>query len=219
MTELDEGALAAWSESRQRGFPWRKSKDPYRLAVTELMLVRTKAPQVEEVWEDFFERYPDAASLARASEEEVQGALASLGLRWRTRKIRQVAKELAQKYPEGVPSEVKNLERLDSLGPYSSRALRISMKGHGDLPVDWGVARILSRLKGIEVEGEIRRARPVLAAARALSPCSKEVFWSLIDLARDICLPRRPRCWDCPLQSGCRWAATHAKESARGGEL
>lgn len=174
--------------------------------------MRTKAGQVKRVWGGFFARYPDAASLAKASDREVETALASLGLRWRARKIRELAEELVKEFPAGRSVGGKVLVNLATLGPYSAGATRLLTNGYGDLPVDWGIARVLSRVYGIRARGEIRRARGILEAADALSPCSRELFWALVDLAREICLPHEPNCEECPLASSCAWASEAKRE-------
>ena len=209
--------VLSWWQGRVCEFPWRKSTDPYKVLVTELMLVRTKARQVAAIWGGFFGRYPDARTLAAATDEEVQVALGSLGLRWRARKIRSLAIELCDKYGGEEPGH--GWDEAEALGPYSRRAARMVIRGFGELPVDWGVARVLARVNGIDARGEIRRSRRVIEVARELSPCSRESFWGLVDLARDVCLPNRPRCQECPLVSDCRWAASQRGEKGEVGSV
>lgn len=203
MKQFPSESLFQWWNENGMQFPWRESRDPYRLAVTELMLVRTKSPQVARIWHQFFQRYPDIQTLAQASDRDLEEAFSSLGLSWRTKLLGEFARQVVSHYGGRLPATVEELRRIPILGEYAAAAVSLQVQGEGAIPVDAGIARFLSRFFGIEVKGELRRNRRILQAAEKLNPCFRERFFALLDLSRLLCIPRNPDCKRCPLREEC----------------
>ncbi len=201
MRDEDHTELLHWAEASGRDFPWRRISDPFVLAVTELMLVRTKAEQVSAVWDRFFARFKTLQDLAEADSTEAHELLRELGLRWRAHRIIQFA-ESAIRHPGWWNSHVN----LPGLGPYVSCAMRIGIHGSGPVPVDVTIARVLSRYYSIQYRGEARRNRQVAEAARQLGIVSREFFNALLDHAALVCIERSPRCGKCPIEQGCSYS-------------
>ena len=199
----DARRLLSWARRSSRTFPWRRETDPYRLAITELMLVRTQAGQVARVWDGFFARFPTLASLADADPVQAEAALKPLGLRWRSRRILEFARAASSR-----ADWLDNAEDLPGAGPYVLGAVRVGASGFGTLPVDVTIARVISRFFGIGVVGESRRNAHVLHVATSMGRRSRAYFHSWLDLAAIICTPKLPACEKCPLQSGCRSATS-----------
>lgn len=210
----DTRRLLRWQRKRGRAFPWRQSSDPYRVAITELMLVRTRADQVARIWEGFFRRFPDPQSLADAPDADVMEALRGLGLKWRARLIKDLGSAAARN--GGMPLST---DGLPGMGPYVAGAMRMALRGRGRVPIDVTLARVIARYYGLRVNGEARRDARVLRAAAGLGIRSRRFFHALLDVAALICLPREPNCRQCPLRKHCAFyavvsAATLAKTSS-----
>ena len=202
MRDQDHTELLKWAEASGRYFPWRRTSDPFVLAVTELMLVRTRADQVAAVWERFFARFKSIEALAEADSSEAHELLRGLGLQWRAHRIIEFA-GLAVRHPGWWKSDIK----LPGLGPYVSCAVQMGIHGAGPIPVDGTIARVLSRYYDVQCRGEARRNRQVAEAAQQLGPVSREFFHALLDHAALVCTARDPRCGKCPIQEGCRYSA------------
>ena len=198
MNALERRRLLRWGRQSGRRFLWRTIDDPYQIVVTELMLVRTNADQVARVWPRFFESYPTLRSLNEAPPSDVRSLLHPLGLEWRADRIKEFAAEAAK-----VGDWWTQASELPGGGPYVTGALAVAMRGHGRLPVDTTIARVLVRFYGIRVAGEGRRTPAVLEAARGLGDSSRAFFHAFLDVAALVCLPHAPRCSICPLQSAC----------------
>jgi A/G-specific adenine glycosylase len=206
----DTRELLRWQRASGRHFPWRTCTDPYRIAITELMLVRTRASQVSRVWEKFFRTFPDPRTLAEAADSDVVRSLRGLGLTWRARKIKDLAKFLVE---GGSASHAA--PGSPGLGPYVSDAVRVAVHGRGRLPIDVTLARLLTRYYGLEVRGEPRRSASVHAAAARMGTRSRRFFHALLDVAALVCLPRSPDCPRCPIRSGCAYARGSALRLAK----
>jgi A/G-specific adenine glycosylase len=200
----DARALLVWHVRHGRRYPWRLTSDPYRLVVTELMLVRTRADQVAAVWPRFFDSFPSLSSLAAASDADIREILRPLGLQWRATRIIDFAGAAA--------GHVDWLDRLPDLpggGPYISAAAIVGVRKRGELPVDVTIARVIGRYWGLAASGEPRRSSDVLRAASSMGHRSLRFFHAWLDLAATVCRPRRPLCDYCPLLS-CSYRADDA---------
>jgi A/G-specific adenine glycosylase len=189
--------LLKWHRSHRRDYPWRSKSDPYRVVVTELMLVRTRADQVAQVWPDFFLAYPTLEALAQAPQHQVREALRPLGLEWRA--IRIVAFAAAAVRETDWPSR---LHALPGGGPYVAATLALVLDARGRLPIDVTIARAIARYWGIKPAGEARRDYAILAAAGSMGARSRTFFDAWLDLAAEVCRPTNPDCDNCPL-NGC----------------
>lgn len=215
---MPEAGLLQWWQSHKRHYPWRETRDPYQLAVTELMLVRTKADQVLRVWRQFFQRFPDIRTLAQATEDEVIQALSSLGLVWRARKIGDFAHRVLNSYGGRVPLTIEELRTVLPVGEYAAAAVPLQVKGEGALPVDTGIARLINRFYGLRAGGELRRNARVLEAVSAQGIRSRDFFYALLDLSWLLCLPQGPRNPECPLQSVCSYGQSEAARTGPKGQ-
>lgn len=192
----DARRLLSWHRSHNRDFPWRSQVDPYRIAITELMLVRTRAEQVAKVWPAFFESYPTLEDLARAPRQEVRQSLQPLGLVWRAERIVDFAS--AAVHDESWPDRV---DELPGGGPYVAAALMMARNRRAPLPVDVTIARVLTRYFGILSAGEARRDEHVLRASSSMGRRSRRFFHAWLDLAARVCRPSNPDCGRCPLRA------------------
>jgi A/G-specific adenine glycosylase len=210
----EHAAVRNWHEAHRREFPWRDTMDPYRLAITELMLVRTRADQVAAIWSAFFADYPDIKSLAEGSPTRIEGKLEALGLRWRARLIRRFA-VAAQASGDWQAT----IAVLPGVGPYVAAAVAIGVDGVGTLPVDVTIARLLARYFGIRARKEPRRDPQILSAAASVGPVDRQFFHAVLDLAAMVCKPRLPVCGGCPLRDTCAYDAGREVAKSAGHQL
>jgi len=194
----DARSLLRWASANGRGFPWRDTRDPYVTAVTELMLVRTRAEQVRSVWGPFFHKYPTLDSLAAADDAEIASILRPLGLEWRGRRVLEFARAAAatSRWPERIRS-------LPGGGPYVAAATELAAVGRGSIPVDVTIARVVARYWGLPTRGEARRDPAVLGAVQRMGRRSRRFFYAWLDLAAKNCTPAVPNCHSCPIRGGC----------------
>ena len=169
------------------------------------MLQRTRADQAAPTFLRFREQYPSPAALAGASVEEFTELVGTLGLRWRGRLLHQLAHEIAR-LDGDLPLDQTALEALPGVGPYSAAA---TLSLHGNrraVLIDSNIVRVLCRLVGAEYDGETRRKRWLRELAEAMTPprAHRDYNYAVLDLAALVCLPRAPRCDECPIQTWCK---------------
>jgi A/G-specific adenine glycosylase len=202
-------AVLRWGRRHGRSFHWRSSKlDDYEMLVTEILLARTRAENVEPVVRLLVQTYPDATALATADVRHVESVLFPLGLsRKRATALVAMATALVQRHGGTVPHDLDQLLALPYVGRYAANAFLCFGGGRRVSIVDANVARLLSRYWGLpEFKGKLELAHEYWDVARELMPAREgRLFnWTLLDLGALICTPRNPRCEICPLSRGCR---------------
>jgi A/G-specific adenine glycosylase len=210
--------LLGWYDRDRRDLPWRRDRDPYRVLVSELMLQQTRVDVVVPYFERWTDRWPDFASLAAASEDEVLAAWSGLGYYRRARALLAIARTVVGEMDGRLPEDPDALRALPGIGPYTSAAVA-SIAFDRPVPVvDGNVERVLCRLLCDRREASAERKRCVHEAARRLvtgltrdDPQAVEppeglraADWNqaLMELGATICTPAAPACVDCP------WART-----------
>ena len=185
-------ALLAWYAAEGRDLPWRRTRDPYAILVSEVMLQQTQVARVVERWERWLERWPTPAALAAASPAEVLGEWVGLGYNRRALRLREACGVVAR---EGWPED---LTTLPGVGAYTAAAVRAFAYDEPVVPRDTNVERVFART-GTEMTGP------------------PELGHALMDLGATICTARRPRCSACPL-TACpsRGRVADAPRRARG---
>ncbi len=181
------GALLRWYGSSGRDLPWRHTRDPYAILVSEVMLQQTQVARVVPRYEAWLRRWPTAQALADASTAEVITAWSGLGYNRRAVRLQAAARALAT---HGVPADLAGLRTLPGVGPYTAAAVGCFALGLDVVPVDVNVRRVLERSLG---QGEI--ASPPGRAA--------DLTQALFDLGATVCTARVPRCAACPLATRC----------------
>ena len=200
-------ALRGWGRKNLRSFPWRETRDAYRVLIAELMLRRTRPAQVLPVYEAFVKKYPSPRDLGKASDGDLYRLLTPLGLRWRVRNIVSLAKELVSLRADALRNP-STLRKLPGVGEYVAGAVQIMVSNRAEAVIDTNVIRVLGRYWGLRVHPEARREREFkeLAAGCVPERDPKRYTLALLDLGASICTPRRPRCGDCPLKACCSFA-------------
>ena len=195
--------LLEWGRTHFDDFPWRNSTNEFHTLVGEILLQRTKAPQVVPTYLNFIMKYPDPQSLANASIQEVETIIWPLGLRWRAKLLVQLGKSLKQ-FDWIVPDEDQLLKCLPGVGTYVSSAY-LSLHRDKRAPiVDSNIVRFYGRYFGFYTGTETRRNKAVISLASQITPeRTFRIFnYALIDFTRIICKPK-PYHGVCPIKRKC----------------
>lgn len=200
------GQLLRWFDRTQRDLPWRRTKDPYGIWVSEVMLQQTQVDRVVHYWERFLARFPDVRALAAAEVKDVLGLWSGLGYYSRARNLHRAAQVIATTHGGEVPDSVDALLELPGFGRYTAGAVSSIAFGLEAPLVDGNVARVLSRLLEIEgAPGEREREKTLWAAATTLVSGERPGDWnqSLMELGATVCTPQNPLCLLCPVRASC----------------
>jgi A/G-specific adenine glycosylase len=203
-----------WYKKNGRVYPWRETKDPFRILIAEMMLRRTKADQVVPVYEQFFKEYPDVDSLAVAKQEALEEILYPLGLKWRTPAFRMVAREVRVKYHSRIPETREELTSLPGVGEYVAGAVLSIAYGKKEWLVDSNFVRIFKRYFGIKTSKEGRRDKHVIEIAKiyASGRDPGRATMGILDIAALVCKPGKPDCEKCTLIDRCHYAISKNRD-------
>jgi A/G-specific adenine glycosylase len=194
-----------------RDLPWRRSRDPYAVWVSEIMLQQTRVAQAGPYFERFMRRFPTVKALARARPQSVLKAWEGMGYYSRARNLHRAAREVVERHGGRLPDTAEELIRLPGIGRYTAGAIASIAFGRAEPVLDGNVARVLCRLyalvgdpKSAPVQGKL------WDLARRLMPAREAGLFNqaLMDLGAMVCVPRNPRCAACPLAPVC---AAHAQ--------
>jgi A/G-specific adenine glycosylase len=199
--------LLGWFRQFQRDLPWRRTKDPYRVWLSEIMLQQTRVAAVIPYYERFVQRFSDVNALAAAPQEEVLRLWSGLGYYSRARNLQHAAQQIAAKHGGAFPrNEVEALE-LPGIGSYTAAAILSIAYGAKHAVLDGNVARVLARI--FAVRGELRDAKRwqgLQKQANALLDPKFPGDWNqaMMELGATLCTPRSPQCLLCPVAQFCR---------------
>lgn len=203
--------IVSWFNKNRRRYPWRETRDPFRILIAEMMLRRTKADQVVPVYEQFFKEYSDVDSLAEAKQEALEEILYPLGLKWRTPAFRMVAREVREKYQSRIPQTREELTSLPGVGEYVAGAVLSIAYGKREWLVDSNIVRILKRYFCIRTSKEGRRDKHVIEIAKiyASGKAPGRATMGILDITALVCKPGKPDCEKCPLIDHCHYALSY----------
>ena len=205
--------LLAWYAVEARDLPWRNTRDPYAILVSEIMLQQTRVETVLGYYERFLERFPSLETLAKAEIDDVLKAWEGLGYYRRARNLHRAAWIVVDEHGGQLPPTVLELRALPGIGPYTAGAIASIAFGLDEPVLDGNVVRVLARLYRISGDPSSASTRKkLLREAQFLLPQSQASHFNqaLMDLGARVCLPRSPRCHACPIASECD--AHHASE-------
>lgn len=189
--------LLRWYARSGRALPWRRTRDPYAILVSEVMLQQTQVSRVIPAYTSFLERFPTLPALARASLGDVLRAWVGLGYNRRAQDLHRAARVA----PGGLPRDAAGLDALPGVGPYTAGA--VACFAHGDRVAfaDTNIRRVLGRI----VLGRVASEREAVAIDGELMPRDAATWHhALMDLGATVCVARAPRCGECPVRSGCQ---------------
>jgi A/G-specific adenine glycosylase len=199
--------LLAWFAAGQRDLPWRKTKDPYRIWLSEIMLQQTRVSAVVPYYSKFLARFPNLAALAHARTEAVLQRWAGLGYYSRARNLHRAAKEIFVRHSGRFPRGYDAALSLPGIGRYTAAAVLSIAYGEPLAVLDGNVARVLARL-GV-VCGDLRAPatwKKLDDTAHVLLARDAPGDWNqaMMELGATVCTPKSPRCPECPVAAWCR---------------
>ncbi len=196
--------VIGWYQQQKRDLPWRRTGEPYRIWVSEVMLQQTRVAAVIPYYERFLARFPDVAALAAAPEEELLAAWSGLGYYSRARNLQKAARLIREM--GAFPRDYDSIRALPGVGNYTAAAVASIAFGLPHAVVDGNVLRVLARFSadGGEIRSPAARARLGSLAQSLLDRRRPGDFnQALMELGATICAPRGPRCAECPLARDC----------------
>ena len=208
--------VLAWYAANGRDLPWRKTRDPYAILVSEILSHQTQISRVIPVYETVLARYPTAEAMAAAPVEAVKAITDPLGYKIRGRWLHGAALQVADRFGGVMPQTLPELQQLPGIGRYTAGAV-MSFAHQRDAPVlDTNVARLLRRYFGV-VATPRARTRELWSLAAAVIPKGKGylINQALMDLGAMICRAKAPRCDACPLRRGCEYRRDARQGSRR----
>jgi A/G-specific adenine glycosylase len=207
--------LLEWYERSRRDLPWRRSRDPYAIWVSEIMLQQTRVAVVVERYQAFMARFPTLLSLALAPEQEVLAAWSGLGYYRRARMLHEAARFVADHCQGILPQTAAELRLLPGIGAYTAAAVASIAHGERVAVVDGNVERVLCRMEGWKAGSragggsQLRRKIEALAAELVCPERPGDSNQALMELGATLCLPRNPQCLVCPVVNDCKTQGEH----------
>lgn len=199
--------LAAWFRASGRDLPWRRRTDAYAVMVSEFMLQQTQVATVIPFFERWLARFPDFATLAAATEDQVLGMWQGLGYYSRARNLHRAAQQVVTEFGGVLPADPAAIAKLPGVGSYTAGAIASFAFDLPVVTIDGNIARVLARLvDSHEPIDTAAGARVLRQAAEELLPASggREHTSSLMELGALICSPSKPQCLRCPVREQCR---------------
>ncbi|NRA09961.1 MAG: A/G-specific adenine glycosylase [Myxococcales bacterium] len=198
--------LLAWYHGNRRDLPWRHSRDPYAIWISESMLQQTRVETVIPYYQRFLARFPDVQTLADAPLDDVLAEWTGLGYYSRARNLHAAARCLIERHGGEVPDDPEALRALPGVGRYTAGAVASIAFDRPEAVVDGNVTRVLARLYGLRENAKspamIRRLWE-LAGELARGPEPGALNQALMELGATLCTPRAPQCPRCPLRGRC----------------
>ena len=199
--------LLRWYARHQRPLPWRRTRDPYKILVSEIMLQQTQVDRVIPKYHEFLRRYPSVQALARAKVPQLKKIWYPLGYNIRPLRLRQIAKTVLTRHGGQIPDSYEGLLAMDGIGRYTAGAV-LSFAFNQDAPIlDTNVERLLGRYFGVSPRPRSSSTRRTLwELARRVIPPGRayQINQAMMDFGALVCTARRPQCPSCALRRTCR---------------
>lgn len=199
--------LLSWFAKHKRDLPWRRSRDPYRIWLSEVMLQQTRVAAVIPYYERFLEAFPTVQALADARADRVLTKWSGLGYYSRARNLQKAAQEIVLRHSREFPRDYEAALALPGIGRYTAAAVLSIAYDAPHAVLDGNVARVLARLGA--VRGDLRAPgtwSKLSATAEELLSRKQPGDWNqaMMELGATVCTPKSPRCGHCPLEKWCR---------------
>src|SRR5712691_495088 len=198
--------LLKWFGEFQRDLPWRRTRDPYRIWISEIMLQQTRVAAAIPYYERFLQRFPDVHSLAAAPPEEVLRFWSGLGYYSRARNLQKAAQQIVGKHGGQFPARLEDALALPGIGNYSAAAILSIAFDQKQAVLDGNVARVLARLGAIRGDlRESQRWQKLQKSADGLLEPKSPGDWNqaMMELGATLCTPKSPQCLLCPVVQFC----------------
>lgn len=195
-----------WYTDHRREMPWRETKDPYKIWISEIMLQQTRVDQAWPYFENFITQFPTVFDLARAPQQQVLKAWEGLGYYSRARNLHAASKMIVEDFEGKLPEEYDEIIKLKGIGPYTAAAITSIAFGKPNAVVDGNVIRVITRYYGIEED--VRKTgttKQVQTHVNELISHEQpaEFNQGLMEIGSVVCTPTKPKCEECPISVGC----------------
>ena len=209
--------IIVWFRKHGRELPWRATRDPYRIVVSEFMLQQTQVSRVEQYYHRFVARYPSIEDLARATPEMVRESWDGLGYYRRAVNLHRLAREVVANHEGRVPGDPAILRTFPGVGRYTAGAVASFAYEAPEPAVDTNVARVLRRAFHPGADQRAKGQKKIWSVARRLVPArAGRAAWEfnqgLMELGAVVCTARKPRCGGCPVVELCRTGSSTVGE-------
>ena len=200
-------ALLEWYRKNGRKLSFREFRSPYHVLVAEIMLRKTTAKQVDRVFREFVERFPDVHSLALASASEVDEVIRPLGIRSRAKHLVEIARKIIEEHCGSIPASYAELSKLPGVGSYVAGCVMVFCHGVRLPLVDTNVSRVLTRVFGLDALPPAAKRNALEELYLSISPAGMErdFHYALLDLSAAFCRPKDPKCNVCPIRTYCSY--------------
>jgi A/G-specific adenine glycosylase len=198
--------LMAWYRRKGRKLPWRGTRDPYRVLVSEVMLQQTQVDRVKEYYRRFLREYPTFDDLAAATEPAVRESWQGLGYYARARNLHATARIVVAEHDGKLPANSQVIRQLPGIGRYTAGAVLSIAYGHAEPILDTNAARVLQRVFAVRVRGgKSALHRRLWEVAERVTPArgAGDFNQAIMDLGATVCRARNPTCPACPLRVDC----------------
>jgi A/G-specific adenine glycosylase len=204
--------VVQWQKTHGRhDLPWQNTQDPYRVWLSEIMLQQTQVATVRDYFARFLSRFPDVASLAAASQDEVLGLWSGLGYYSRARNLHRCAQQVLREHAGAFPRDAQTLATLPGIGPSTAAAIASLCFGERVAILDDNVKRVVTRVRGFDADVALSaNTRALWAQASALLPANAGAAkhmagytQGMMDLGATVCTPKKPLCGGCPVAADC----------------
>jgi A/G-specific adenine glycosylase len=207
-----QNRLLKWYGEFGRDLPWRRTSDPYKILVSEVMLQQTQVDRVIPKYHEFLEKYPTLKDLAEAEPDDVRQSWYPLGYNIRSYRLHSIACEFVERYGSTIPNDPEVLQSMKGIGRYTAGAVR-SFAFNEDTPIlDTNVMRVLHRVFIGNGDPKTKKSR-LWAVSGELIPKGKgyDFNQALMDFGATVCIARNPCCMDCPMRDFCKTYQTRTK--------
>lgn len=198
--------LLTWYQAVKRDLPWRETKDPYRIWISEIMLQQTRVESVKGYYERFLHLFPTVSALAAAEQEQVLKAWQGLGYYSRARNLHKAAQTITDELDGEFPRTYAGILRLSGIGAYTAGAIASIAFGERVPAIDGNVYRVAARFFGIREDIGSPKVQQIFRAQIIDSLPIENVGdynQALMELGATVCIPRAPKCELCPWQNAC----------------
>ncbi len=203
---MNNNKLIEWYLQNKRDLPWRKTKNPYKIWLSEIILQQTQVKQGLPYYQNFLTHYPDVQALAKAKEQEVLNLWQGLGYYSRARNLHYTAKDIVTHYKGTFPKTYKELLKLKGVGEYTAAAIASFCYNEPVAVLDGNVYRVLSRLFGIDTAINTTEGKKIFKqiAQKQLDKQQPGLYnQAIMEFGALHCKPARPKCKNCPLATDC----------------
>ncbi len=210
---LFQRRLVRWFRKVGRDLPWRRTRDPYAVLVSEFMLQQTQVSRVLEFYPRFLRAYPNFERLAQAKLKAVREAWNGLGYYRRAANLHRLSRVVVAEHGGTLPGEPAELEKLPGIGPYTAGAVACFAYERPAATVDTNVARVLVRWFGRRRKPAALRALALRLPPRGSSGAAWRFNQALMELGALVCTARAPKCGECPVRRDCRFATASPRRN------